>query len=340
MKFATFRNGTADGQLLLVSRDLSHCVTTLPIVVTLSDALRHWPSVQASLQSLSDELNAGQAMGMRHFEGVPLLAPLPKPAQWCVGSAFDCHRQLLTRANQAGLVPTLTPPPLMYRGNAEALLGPIVDVDLPYETLGIDFEGGFAVAVGPVPAGCRAGDAAASIRLVMQCNTWTLRQVGAEGAGIDFDRGAERGETASGDTQSCWTRPVTSFAPVAVTPDELGCAWHDGRVDLALHVAVNGQRFGKPHGREMSQGFPDLVALAARVRGLGAGSLVGCGVVSNVDRGAGTASIAERRCIEFLVHGSARTPYLRFGDRVRMTARDATIGAPFGAMEQAVVRSR
>jgi len=216
--------------------------------------------------------------------------------------------------------------PVMARGASDDFLGPFDEVQLPDEAHGIDFEGGFAVAVDEVPMGCDALTAQRHIKLLLQYNTWSLRALSLHEA-----------NTGHGLLQA---RPATSFAPLASTPDELGSCWHNGRVHLALHVAWNGQRFGKPHGSEMQFSFGDLVAHAARTRRLSAGTLIGAGPVSNVARSAGAACIAERRLVEMVDRGAARTGFMLFGDRVRMVARDPSVGAPFGAIDQRVVHVR
>jgi fumarylacetoacetate (FAA) hydrolase len=214
----------------------------------------------------------------------------------------------------------------MSRGASDHLLGPFDDVALPAEAHGIDFEGGFAVVVDDVPMGCAPQQALRHVKLLMQYNAWSLRALGLHEI-----------NTGHGLVQS---KPATSFAPLAVTPDELGSAWHNGRIHMALHVAWNGQRFGKPHGGEMHFGFGDLIAHAAHTRRLSAGTIIGAGPVSNTSRGVGSACIAERRLIEMLDRGAARTGFMLFGDRVRMVARDTSVGAPFGATDQRVVQVR
>jgi fumarylacetoacetate (FAA) hydrolase len=196
---------------------------------------------------------------------------------------------------------------------------------MPDELLGIDFEGEFGVVVGPVPMGATPGQGLAAVRLLMQLNDWSLRALGPREMKSGF-----------GFLQA---KPSTSFAPVAVTPDELGEAWRDGRVHLDLEVEWNGQHFGRPNGREMNFGFGQLVAHAARTRRLSAGTIVGSGTVSNAARDAGSACIAERRVIEILEHGEPRTGFMRFGDRVRMGARDADGNFPFGQIEQVVTKA-
>jgi len=229
----------------------------------------------------------------------------------------------MERAFNTAPIPEFDTVPVMYQGASDDFLGSTDDVPLPDECDGIDFEGEFGVIVDGVPMSTSATDAMKHIRLVVQINDWSLRGFGPREMKSGF-----------GFLQA---KPSTSFAPVALTPDELGTTWCDGRVHLRLHVEWNGNWFGHPCGREMNFSFGDLIAHAARTRRLSAGTIIGSGTVSNVDAKAGSACIAERRVIEILDQGQARTAFMRFGDRVRMTARDEEGGAPFGVIDQRVV---
>jgi len=325
MKLATYRDGSPDGRLMVVSRDLRRAVDAGTIAPNLLIALERWDSAAPALQRLSDMLNADTAAGSVGFEPQRCMAPLPRTFQWCDGSAFLNHGRLMERAFNTPPIPDFDTVPVMYQGASDDFLGPHDDVPLPDEVLGIDFEGEFGVVVGKVPMGATPAQALDAVRLVVQLNDWSLRALGPREMKSGF-----------GFLQA---KPSTSFAPVAVTPDELGDAWHDGRVHLDLDVEWNGQTFGHPNGREMNFGFGDLVAHAARTRRLGAGTIVGSGTVSNADRAVGSACIAERRVIEIIDHGEPRTQFMRFGDRVRMCARGADGGAPFGVIDQRVVRA-
>lgn len=325
MKFATLRDGGAHGRLLLVSRDLRHAVEALPIASTLLDALERWDDIAAPLQARYDALNAGRAPEARVFDPSACAAPLPRSPQWCDASAFLNHGRLMEQAFNTPPIPEFDTAPVMYQGASDDFLGPTSDVPLPDEADGIDFEGEFGVIVGSVPMGVQAADAIQSIRLIVQLNDWSLRAFGPREM-----------KTGFGFLQA---KPSTSFAAVAVTPDELGERWRDGRVHLSLHVEWNDRWFGHPHGREMNFGFGELIAHAARTRRLSAGTIVGSGTVSNASRAAGSACIAERRVIEMIDEGRAQTRFMRFGDRVRMTARDEAGHAPFGAIDQRVVRA-
>jgi fumarylacetoacetate (FAA) hydrolase len=323
MKFATLPESGKDGRLLMVSRDLRYAVAAAPIASTLLDALERWDETAPSLQALYDDLNAGRVAAAQPFDQSACAAPLPRSPQWCDGSAFLNHGRLMEQAFNTPPIPEFDTVPVMYQGASDDFLGPSCDVPLPDEAGGIDFEGEFGVVVARVPMGASAAQAAKSIRLLVQINDWSLRAFGPREMRTGF-----------GFLQA---KPSTSFAPVAITPDELGENWRDGRVHLGLLVEWNGKWFGQPHGREMNFTFGELIAHAARTRSLAAGSIVGSGTVSNVGRTAGSACIAERRVIEMIDAGAPRSLFMCFGDRVRMTARDDKGDAPFGVIDQRVV---
>ena len=324
MKLATLSDGTPDGRLLVVSRDLSRAVDAGPIVPSLLQALCRWQEAEAALQALYERLNRGEVPAAFAFDPLRCAAPLPRSPQWLDGSAFLNHGRLMERAFNTRPIPKFETVPVMYQGASDDFLGPHDDVPLPSEADGIDFEGEFGVVVDAVPMGATPGQALGLVRLVVQVNDWSLRALGPHEMATGF-----------GFLQA---KPSTSFAPVAVTPDELEGCWDEGRVKLDLHVQFNGRRFGEPNGREMNFHFGELIAHAARTRRLAAGTLVGSGTVSNESRAAGSACIAERRVIEILDEGQARTPFMRFGDRVRMQARFADgRDGPFGVIDQRVV---
>jgi fumarylacetoacetate (FAA) hydrolase len=325
MKLASYRNGQPDGCLMLVSRELSAALDVSSIAPNLLHAIQHWEQVAPQLQQLSDALNAGRAPRSAAFEPARCMAPLPRSFQWCDASAFLNHGSLMERAFNTAPIPDFETIPVMYQGASDDFLGPHEDVELPDEALGIDFEGEFGVIVDRVPIGATPGQALERIRLLVQLNDWSLRTLGPREM-----------KTGFGFLQA---KPSTSFAPVAITPDELGPHWADGRIHLDLEVEWNGEAFGRPNGREMNFDFGQLVAHAARTRKLGAGTIVGSGTVSNADRAAGSACIAERRVIEILDHGEARTSFMGFGDRVRMQARMPDGATPFGTIDQRVAKS-
>lgn len=327
MRFATLKDGSLDGRLIVVCRQLKRAVAVPTIAPNLLTALQHWETVQAPLQAVYDALNAGTAADAFDFDPSACAAPLPRSPQWLDGSAFLNHGHLMERAFNTPPIPHFDTIPVMYQGASDDFLGPQDDVSLPTEADGIDFEGEFGVVCGPVPMAPSPDEALACVRLLVQVNDWSLRALGPHEM-----------KTGFGFLQA---KPSTAFAPVAVTPDELGAAWQNGRVQLNLHVQWNGERFGEPNGREMNFSFGQLVAHAARTRRLTAGCIVGSGTVSNVARSAGSACVAERRVIEKIDQGEIRTAFMKFGDRVRMQAMfDDGSAGPFGVIDQRVVAAR
>ena len=324
MKLATYADGSLDGRLMVVSHDLTQAVDVVAVAPNLITALQHWPEAATELQRVSDALNAGQLRTAVPFDPSRCAAPLPRSPQWCDASAFLNHSNLMDKAFNKPPPPLVETVPMMYQGASDDFLGPHQDAPFPTEADGIDFEGEFGVVLGAVPMGCSAEQALQHVRLVVQLNDWSLRALGPHEM-----------KTGFGFLQA---KPSTAFAPVAVTPDELGPAWRDGRVQMRLHVQWNGQRFGEPHGSEMNFHFGQLIAHAARTRRLTAGTIVGSGTVSNAARSAGSACIAERRVIEMIDQGAAHTQFMKFGDRVCMQARfeDGRDG-PFGVIDQQVV---
>jgi fumarylacetoacetate (FAA) hydrolase len=251
-----------------------------------------------------------------------LAAPLPRAWQWLDGSVYSTHAELMQIA--FGLDPIESDRPLMYQGMSDRFYGPTDDVRLPSEEHGIDFEGEFGVIVDHVPMGTSSAEALKHVRLLVQINDWSLRAI----APVEM-------KTGFGWIQA---KPACSMAPFAVTPDELGDQWRDGRVCLDLHIAWNGRPFGRANGRPMLFGFGDLIAHAALTRDLVAGTIIGSGTVSNEGyREVGSSCISEVRAIEMIDEGKARTGFMRFGDRVRMEARATDGTAPFGAIDQQVV---
>ena len=324
MRFATLKNGTLDGRLVLVASDGRHAVDAAPVAPSLLAALQAWDALEPALRERAAALEAGQLPGIFVLDPAACSAPLPRSPQWLDASAFLNHGRLMERAFNTPPIPHFDTVPVMYQGASDDFLGPQDDVPLPSEADGIDFEGEFGVVCGPVPMGVAPGAALNYVRLLVQINDWSLRALGPHEM-----------KTGFGFLQA---KPSTSFAPLAVTPDELGDAWRDGRVHLRLHVESNGQWFGHPHGGEMNFSFGQLIAHAARTRRLTAGTIIGSGTVSNQARDAGSACLAERRVIEILDEGAAKTPFMRYGDTVRMQARwpDGREG-PFGVVDQRVV---
>ncbi len=325
MKLATLKDGSRDGRLVVVSRDLGRCVCARAIAASLQQAVDAWATCAPRLQALYRLLEEGRAPGVQPFDPRQAMAPLPRAYQWCDASAFLNHGTLMQKAFNLDPIDGAEHTPLMYQGAGDDFYGGRDDVRLPSEAQGIDFEGEFVVLVDDVPLGCSAAQAAGHIQLVLQVNDVSLRALAPREM-----------QTGFGFLQA---KPSSSFAPVAVTPDELGAAWVDGRVQLPLHVQRNGEWFGHPHGGEMNFSFGQLIAHAALTRRLGAGTLVGSGTVSNKDRSVGSACIAERRAIEMIEHGSPRTAFLHFGERVHMDVIGLDGQSVFGAIDQHVVQS-
>lgn len=318
MKFASLKGGR-DGRLVVVSRDLTRC---MPVdgIATLQQALEAGATGMPAQQAASDAVNAG---GGEPFDPSACASPLPRAYQWADGSAYVTHVELVRKARGAEMPASFWTDPLMYQGGSDGFIGPTDDIVAGSEAWGIDLEGEVAVVTDDVPYGCSVEEVAGHIHLVMLCNDVSLRNLIPNELAKGF-----------GFFQS---KPASSFSPVAVTPDELGEAWHDGRVHLPLLVEVNGQPFGHPHaGTDMVFNFPQLIAHAARTRALAAGTIIGSGTVSNADRSVGSACIAEKRMLETIEHGAPRTPFLKSGDRVRIEMKDAKGHSIFGAIDQHV----
>ncbi len=324
MKLATLRNDHKDGRLVVVSRDLKRAVDASAIAPSLLAAVETWATSSPRLLALYERVNQGRAEGAFDFVPSEAAAPLPRAPQWCDGSAFLNHGHLMEKAFNIAPIPDMDSIPLMYQGASDDMLGAMDDIPLPDEAHGIDFEGEFGVIVDEVPMACAPQLARQRILLLVQINDVSLRAFGPREMRTGFG--------------FFHAKPSSSFAPVAVTPDEIGEAWRDARVCLDLHVAHNGQRFGEPNGSEMNFGFDQLIAHAAATRRLRAGTIIGSGTVSNAGGKKGSACIAERRAIEAIASGGPATAFLKFGDRVRMEARwrDAPV---FGAIDQRVVRA-
>jgi len=318
MKLATRQNKTRDGELIVVCDDGTRAVAADARWPNLLAAIEQWDIAYPALLAQAAVLAAG---GGEPVNASELLAPLPRSWQWLDGSAFATHGNLMQIA--FGLDPVDAERPLMYQGMSDRFLAPHETARFPDEAMGIDFEGEFGVIVDAVPMGTSAAQAAEHIRLIIQINDWSLRAI----APIEM-------KTGFGWVQA---KPACSVAPFALTPDELGDGWRDGRVCLDLDVEWNGERFGKVNGSEMAFSFSELVAHAARTRDLVAGTIIGSGTVSNADYSSrGSACISERRAIEMIKDGSPRTEFMKFGDRVRMEARALDGRLLFGMIDQQV----
>lgn len=325
MKLASLKNGR-DGILVVVNRDLTRCQIVPGIAATLQSALDRWAAVAPQLQKIYDDLNTGQGMGGDHFDVAHCAAPLPRAYQIADGSAYLNHVDLVRRARGAEMPPEFLYDPLMYQAVSDIILGPCDPIVVADAAYGIDFEGEIAVITDDVPMGVAPAAALGVVRLVMLMNDISLRQlIPAELAkGFGFFQ----------------SKPPSAFSPVAVTPDELGDAWRDGKLHGALSVMLNGQTIGRPDaGADMQFDFGTLIAHAAKTRPLGAGAIIGSGTVSNRDRAAGVSCLAEIRMIEKIEQGQSVTPFMAFGDVVRLDMHDSRGRSIFGAIEQRVVRA-
>ena len=326
MKLASLKAPGRDGTLVVVARDLSHAAAVPDAAATLQAALEDWARAAPLLDAVYGALNEGGAVGAFAFDATALASPLPRAYQWLDGSAYLNHVELVRKARGAEMPPGFLTDPLMYQGGSDAFLGPTDDIEAGSEDWGIDMEGEVAVITDDVPMGVGAEEAGGHIRLLMLVNDVSLRNlIPAELAkGFGF----------------LHAKPASAFSPVAVTPDELGRAWDGARVHLALHVDLNGEPLGRAEaGDDMQFGFPELIGHAARTRGLGAGTIIGSGTVSNRDPARGCSCLAEKRTREIIARGEATTPFMGFGDRVRIEMLDGEGRSIFGAIDQKVVKS-
>ncbi|BAI75667.1 fumarylacetoacetate hydrolase (plasmid) [Azospirillum sp. B510] len=326
MKLATLKNGAPDGRLVVVSRDLTRAVDAAAIAPTMRAALDHWERCEADLRALAQRLEEGSAAGAFPFEPKTAMAPLPRTCQFVDASAFLNHGNIMERAynltvrKQEGV-------PILIQRQGDDFRGPRDDYPMLDEDEQGDFEGEFAVITGDLPMGSSPAQAEGAIRLVTLFNDMSMRRhLFAEmQLGFGFIK----------------AKPATVFAPVAVTPDELGEAWTDGRIALDLRIHRNGAWFGHPNGREMDWSFGELLAHLAYNRDLRAGTILGSGTVSNLDAATvGSACLAERRALEVIAKGEATSPTLRFGDRLRFEVVDAAGQSLFGAIDHAIVPAR
>jgi fumarylacetoacetate (FAA) hydrolase len=321
MKLATQRDGTPDGRLLVVADDLR---TASPVdrIATLQQALDRWDEAEPVLRTVAKKLAAGTARDAVAYRPETIMAPLPRAWQWLDGSAYASHGELMQTA--FNLPPIESEAPLMYQGMSHLFLAWDEDVELPSEADGIDFEAEFGVITDHVPMGTPAHEALGLIRLIVQINDWSLRVI----APLEM-------KTGFGWVQA---KPACSMAPLALTPDELGPAWRDGRIDGRMRVWRNGDMFGDVPSAEMAHSFHELIAHAARTRDLCPGTIIGSGTVSSSRyRETGSCCIAERRAIEMINKGAPETPFLSFGERVRIEAALAESEAGFGSIDQGVV---
>lgn len=319
MRLATLRDGSPDGTLIVISADGERMLPAADIAPNLLALTERWSASQTALQALAARLDQGEGKG---FALTDLAAPLPRSWQWLDGSAFSTHGDLMQIA--FGLPPIDSERPLMYQGMSDKFYSATDDIPFPSEADGIDFEGEFGVVVDHVPLGTSAENALDHIKLLVQINDWSLRAI----APIEM-------KTGFGWVQA---KPPCSMAPFAITPDELGDNWRDGRICVDLTTHWNGKLFGHPNGAAMDFGFHELVAHAARTRDLVAGTIIGSGTVSNPNyMEVGSACISEQRAAQMIADGSASTPFMSFGDTVTMQAAQGS--GLFGMIDQKVVKA-
>jgi fumarylacetoacetate (FAA) hydrolase len=323
MKLATINDGTRDGQLAVVARDLKTAHMADGIAPTLQAALDDWPFIAPQLADLYQLVNSGRAAKSFEFDPAKCMAPLPRAFQWADGSAYVNHVELVRKARGAEMPESFWEEPLMYQGGSDDFIGPTGDIVLAHEEWGIDFEAEVAVITGDVPMGVTPDQAQLHIRLLMLVNDVSLRNLIPPELAKGF-----------GFLQS---KPASSFSPVAVTPDELGEAWKDGKVHLPLRSTWNGKLVGHPNaGVDMVFNFPQLIAHLCKARNARAGTIVGSGTVSNKDAKKGYSCIAEKRCLEMIEDGVASTPFMLFGDTIRIEMLDGAGKSVFGPIEQSV----
>lgn len=324
MKFATLKDGSRDGNLVLVNKTLTLALPVPEISRTLQGLLDNWKTLLPRAREAYQILEQGKPAGAITFDEKLCESPLPRAYQWADGSAYLNHVELVRKARGAEMPESFLTDPLMYQGGSDSFIGPRDDVPFASEQFGADCEAEVAVIVDDVPMGASVEQAHAAIRLIMLVNDVSLRGLipNELAKGFGFFHG----------------KPSSAFSPVAVTPDELGEAWQDGKINLPLIIKLNGTVIGRPNaGTDLNFTLPQLVAHAARTRPLGAGTIIGSGTVSNRDRATGVSCLAEQRMIETIEYGEARTPFLKFGDIVRIEMLDSRGDSIFGAIEQKMV---
>ena len=325
MKLASMKQGGRDGTLVVVNRNLTLAVKVPRIAATLQEAIERWDTAQAQLQSVADALERGDAADAFALDVDALASPFPRAYQFLDGSVYLHHMEKARKARGAAMPPNYQTEPLMYQALSDRFIGPRDPMAIPDESLGLDYEAELAVVVDDVPMGTPASEAGKHIKLLMLLNDFTLRTL-------------TRSELPKG-FGFLQAKPTSSFSPVALTPDELGAAWVGGKLDAAILSFVNGAPMGRANtARDMFFSYPTLIAHAARTRSLAAGTIIGAGAVSNLDPETGHACLAEKRADEELSAGKASTPWLRFGDRVRIDMLDAAGKTLFGSIDNPVVQ--
>ena len=324
MKLASLKTAHCrDGELCVVSSDLSIAICVPQIVPTLQIAIENWDKFEPQLNQVYQQLNAGGLQDSFPFDATLMSSPLPRAYQWIDGSAYVNHVELVRKARGADMPSNFWTDPLMYQGGSDAFLGPMYPIIAASESFGIDFEAEVAIITGDVPMGVSVNEAASYIRLFMLVNDVSLRNLIPEEIAKGF-----------GFFQS---KPASSFSPVTVTADELAPYWDNQRLHLPLYSYLNGELFGQPNaGEDMTFSFPQLIAHAAKTRNLCAGTIIGSGTVSNLDRNKGSSCIVEKRMLEIIAEGKAKTPFMSFGDTICIEMTNDRGQSIFGAIDQQV----
>jgi len=325
MKLASLKEGGRDGTLVVVDAGLRRAVRVPWIAATLQQALERWNETQPLLAAVAEELEAGKRDDALAFDPAQAASPLPRAFQFLDGSVYLHHMEKARKARGAAMPPNYKTDPVMYQGLSDHFRGPLEPMLFPDESLDIDYEAEIAVITDEVPMGTTVENASKHIVLVLLLNDYTLRAL----TRTELPKGF-------GFLQA---KPTSTFSPVAVTPNELGEAFDGEKFHLNVRSSINGRKMGEPNaGRDMFFTYPQLIAHAARTRTLSAGTIIGAGSISNQDEAAGFGCIAEARIHEDLTHGEAKTPWLRFGDRVRIEAFDASGASIFGAIDQPIAQ--
>lgn len=325
MKLATLKNNTRDGQLVVVNRALDKAVVVSDIAATLQAALDDWDVISPKLEKIYQALNNNEVSNTILFVQEHCESPLPRAYQWADGSAYVNHVELVRKARNAEMPETFWTDPLMYQGGSDAFIGPRDNIEVISEEFGIDFESEVAVITSDVPMGATPEQAAKHIKLLMLVNDVSLRNLipGELAKGFGFFQ----------------SKPSSAFSPVAITPDELGDSWDGAKLHLPLTTHLNDELFGQPNcGVDMTFDFPTIVAHAAKTRPLSAGCVIGSGTISNYDRSAGSSCLAEIRMLETIADGKPSTPFMSFGDTVRIEMFDKNGVSIFGSIDQKVVQ--
>jgi fumarylacetoacetate (FAA) hydrolase len=325
MKLASLKEGGRDGTLIVVDKDIRRAVRASDIAPSLQKAIEDWAAVSPRLAALAEKLRDDKAPGSFELDTKALAAPLPRAYQWADGSAYVVHVELVRKARGVEMPPSFWTDPLMYQGGSDSFTGCNDEIEMADEAWGIDFEGEIGVIVDDVPMGISAEAARKHIKLVTILNDVSLRNliVTELAKGFGFFHG----------------KPATAFAPVAITPEELGTAWNGARLNLPLISTLNGKEFGHPNAAtDLTFDFGQLIAHAARTRHLEAGTVVGSGTVANRSADVGCSCIAERRVRETIDGGKPVTPFMKFGDEIRIEMFDAAGQSIFGAIDQKVVK--